>query len=156
MAKLGTRGMQDQGALITLLRALRNMVFGDSDLVVATTTTKIKTTNAFYYMISGQRYTKAGADNIDITTGAGFTNTGASQFCKLRVEIDSSGTVTAKQGGIASAQALAPFPPRSASKATVGWIEIPASFTFGTSNFNDSGVTLVDGDPDLRATELEA
>ena len=155
MGKASRTGI-GQGELINLLRALRNMVFDDADLVVATTTTKIKTTNALYYMISGLRYTKGATDNIDITTGAGFTNTGVGQFCKLRIEIDSAGTVTAKQGGFATAQVLAQHPARSASKATIGYAEIPASFTFGTSNFNDSGVALVDGDPDLAATQLEA
>ena len=41
------------------------------------------------------------------------------------------------------------LPRRSANKVTLGWVEIPNSFTFGTTAFNAGGVTFYDGDPDL-------
>ena len=155
MAKV-TRQGANQADVVKILKALRSRVSGVSGLAVGTTTSRIKTVNAVSYCINGVNYSKAATDNIDITTAAGLVNTAPNQFCKLRVEINSGGTVSAVQGGIAASQAAAPFPTRSSGKATLGYIEIPASFTFGTTAFNVAGVAMVEGDPDLAATELEA
>jgi hypothetical protein len=138
--------------LVQVLRALRSRCFGVPGLVVGTTVTTIKVTNSFAYCINGLLFTKGTADNLDVD--AGFVNTGVGQFCKVRVEINSAGVVSAVQGGMGANQLLASFPSRSASKATLGWIEIPASFIFGTTSF--AGAVFVDGDPDLDTLALEA
>lgn len=151
-AQLAPRGM-NQGALINLLKALRNRCFTLGTLAMGSTTTAIKTTNTLQFAISGVNYSKAAEDNVVVS---GMTNTGAGQFCKVRVEVNSAGTLGFVQGGFAGNQAEARIPTRSASKATVGYIEIPASFTFGTTDMNASGVAFVNGDPDLDATKLEA
>jgi hypothetical protein len=138
--------------LIQILRALRSQCFAKAGLAVGTTVTTIKYTGTLTFGINGVMYTAAAADNQDVD--AGFVNTAAGQFCKIRVEINSAGVVSAVQGGMGANQLLAPFPPRSASKATLGWIEVPASFVFGTTSF--AGAVFVDGDPDLDALALEA
>lgn len=145
---LTTRGW-NWGSLYSLLQALTNRVFQAPALTNGATTWRIKITNAVNFAIGNVLYAKAATDNIDVTTGAGLTNTIAAQFCKLRVEIDSAGTVTVKQGAITAAQALAPIPARTASRATLGYIQVPASFTFGTTGFDAAGVVFTDGDPDL-------
>lgn len=142
---LNKRG-SNWGSIYTLLQALVNRCFDDADLAVATNTTKIKTTDAVEFSIAGKLFEKAATDDVTVS---GMTDSGAGQFSKIRVELNASGTFGFVQGPFAAAQVLAEVPRRSESKCTVGWIEIPASFVFGTSNFNDSGVTLVDGDPDL-------
>jgi hypothetical protein len=145
MSVITQRGMS-HGDLYSFLQALANRVFATAGLAAGTTNTRVKTVNAVDYMIRGKVYSKAGTDPVD-DFDAGFTNTVASQFCKVRLEIDTAGVVTGKQGPIRSAQALAEIPKRSANKATLGWIEIPASFTFGTTSYG--GATFNDGDPDL-------
>lgn len=146
----GTRGVSQAGQL-KIVKALRNAVFSVAGLAVATTNTKLKTANTVQFRINGKNFSKVAEDNITIS---GLTNTGAAETCKVRVEVDVAGTVTFVQGGMASVQALAKFPTRSANKATLGWVEIPASHTFGTTAL--TGYTFVDGDPDLGADVLEA
>jgi len=136
----------NQGDLYNLLQALANACLDNAALAMASTTTKIKTTNAVTFRIAGKLYSKAASDNITVS---GLTNTPAATFRKVRVEINAAGTVSFKEGAVGAAQVLAPLPRRSASKATLGWIEIPASFTYGTTDFNAAGVAFVDGDPDL-------
>lgn len=132
--------------LIPLLQALADRCFGKPLLAVATTTTRVKTTNQVDYAANGALARKAAADPVDDFDGA-FTNTGASQFCKVRVEINAAGTVTGVQGPIAASQAAAVMPRRTPGLATLGWIEIPASFTFGTTSYGSAA--FFDGDPDL-------
>lgn len=139
----------NQGDVFNVLQALVNRVLGNPLLAKATTGTRFKNTNAVYYSIAGILYTLAATDGHGAVTG--LTDTGATQYRKVRIEIDSDGTVSWKEGAAAAAQALAPVPRRSASKATLGWIEIPASFTYGTSEFDASGVAFKQGDPDLGA-----
>ncbi len=141
-------GARDWASTYALLYALVNRCFGKAGLAVATTTTLFKTANQVYYAIADTLYSKAATDNIALSPAP--ANTAAGQVCILRVEIDSAGTVTVKQGPIitgGAAQAIVPR--RTAARATFGWIEIPASFTFGTSLFSAAGVTFHDGDPDL-------
>ena len=65
------------------------------------------------------------------------------------MEINTAGTLSFKEGAPATAQVNALIPRRTASRATVGWIEIPASFTYDTTLFSASGVAFFNGDPDL-------
>lgn len=136
----------NQGDLFNLLQALVNRVFGNPGLVVAGTTTAVKVANAVSFSIAGRLYSKAIEDNIVVS---GLTNTGVGQFRKVRIEINTSGTVSFREGGVGAAQVSAPMPRRSQDKATLGWFEVPASFTWGTSNTNDSGCAFYNGDPDL-------
>jgi len=137
---------QNQGDVFNLLQALVNACLANPALAMASTTTKIKTTNAVTFRIGAKVYTKAATDNITVS---GLTNTAAAQFRKVRVEIDAAGTVSFKEGAVGAAQVLAPLPRRTASLCTLGWIEIPASFTYGTSDFNVAGVAFFNGDSDL-------
>jgi hypothetical protein len=147
MSVIHPRAVRADKDLFNLLQALTNRVFNNPGLAAGTTNTRVKTANAVTYAIGGRLYSKAATDPVDDFDGA-FTNTAAGQFCKVRLEIDASGVVSGSQGVIASAQALAPMPRRSANKATLGWIEIPASFTFGTTSYGTA--TFFNGDPDLH------
>lgn len=132
--------------LYDLLQALVNAAMAKPLLATGTTTTRVKTTNAISFRIGGKVFTKAATDPVD-NFNASLVNTGASQFCKVRIEMDAAGVVTAVQGAIVAAQALAPMPRRTANKVTLGWMEVPASFTFGTTSY--ASVAFFDGDPDL-------
>jgi len=135
-----------QADLVSLLQALTNRMMTRAQVRVASQTDKLQV-STFQHWIGDTYYNKAAADNINVS--AMFTATGASQFKKLRVEIDSAGAVTVKEGATAGAHENAPVPKRTANRCTIGWIQIPASFTPGTTAFNAVGVTIFEGDPDL-------
>lgn len=142
-----TPGGVNQGELVQFLQALRNRGFSDPDLAQASTTTQVKTTNTFQYMVDGILKSKAATDNQTI---AALTATAAGETCRVRVEINAAGTITFKQGPIGAGITTAPV--RSPSKATIGYFDMPASFTPGTSL--TSLVTFYDGDPDLGLVDL--
>lgn len=131
--------------IYNLLQALVTGLLGFPNPRMGTTTTRIQV-SAFDYRIGAQVYTKAAQNNVEVT---GLTNTAAAQFRKVRIQINTAGTLSFSEGAVAAAQVNAPLPRRTASLVTVGWIEIPASFTYGTTAFNAAGVTFFSGDPDL-------
>lgn len=133
--------------LYNLFQALVNTLLGFPNLRAGTTTPRVQVA-AFAYRIGDRVYTKAAEDNVQVT---GLTNTPAAQTRKVRVQINAAGTLSFSEGAAAAAQVLAPIPRRTASLVTVGWIEIPVSFTYGTTAFTASGVVFRDGDPDLGA-----
>lgn len=136
------------GALYSFLQALLNRVLTYPNLRSGTTAANLRY-DATDFCITGQVYTIAASAAAGVAiTG---TNTAAGQFVKVRVEIDSAGAITYAQGPVATAQVLARVPRRTANRATLGWIEIPASFIFGTTSLGASGVTIYNGDPDLAA-----
>lgn len=142
------RGVGNEKDLYNLLQALVNRsAYGNYR--VGTTTTRVRA-DAHGFWIGAQAYTVAAADPVADFDGA-FTNLGAGECCRVRLEIDAAGAITGKQGAITTAIATAPVPRRSASKATVAIIEIAvaAGFTFGTTAYNAAGVTFRQGDPDL-------
>jgi hypothetical protein len=139
----------NDGDVFNVLQALVNRVLGNPLLAAASDATDVKTTNAVYFSIAGVLYTKAATDGLGDMGAYAIIDTGAGEYCKVRVEIDVNGAVSFKRGPVAASQAQAVVPRRTASKATLGWIEIPPSYVFGTSNFTDAGVTLYSGDPDL-------
>lgn len=136
----------DDATRLQVAQALCNRVLGKATLAVATTVTRVQITNQTDFCIAGKVYRKAATDNISV--GA-LTNTAALQGCRIRVEINSAGTVTFGQGPVTQVLALAPVPRRTANLCTLGWIDVPASFTFGTTSFAAAGVVFTDGDPDL-------
>lgn len=64
---------------------------------------------------------------------AGAT-TSAGQFLKVLVESDAAGTLTLTPGVIAASQAAAVLPLGDPTKISLGWIEVPASFTAATTS----------------------
>lgn len=135
----------NQQDLVDLLRALRNIVLGKPSVAAGSVlTTGVQVGTAFDYMIDGGVKTKAA--NTGVAFPAGLTNTAAAQQCKLRMEIDSAGAVTYKQGIIDAIGDK--YPLRTAGLTTVASIDVPASFTFNTSLA--SLLTFTDGDPDLK------
>lgn len=96
----------------------------------ATTTTRFKTSAATNYTINGQNYTKGTTDNIATPNG----NTSAGQFRKDLISIDAAGTITVTAGTVAASQGAAVKPACPANQVELGWIEVPASFTAGTTD----------------------
>lgn len=146
MAQVTKKGV-NQPDLVDFLRALRNRMFNSPGLATGTTTSKLKTVNAtssLNYMIDGKLYVVAAAD--DAITFSGLTNTGAGEKCIVRIEIDAANAFSFVQGPIDARGDK--MPRRTAGKCTVGWIEVPASFTFGTTSCA-SLTSVNNGDPDL-------
>lgn len=135
-----------QEELVRFLQALRNRVLAKPTLAVATTVAQVQVTNSLVdFMIDGTIYRKAAQDNISVGTLTALT---AGQACRIRVEINSAGTVSFVQSKIVTgARGTAPTPLRTASRATLGVIDVAGAFTFGTTTF--AGETFTDGDPDL-------
>lgn len=144
MAGRVTKNGYNQADLVNLLRALRNTVLGKPSAAAGGTLTTGVQNAAFDYMVDGQVKTKA--SNTGVAFPAGLTNTAAGEKCKLRMEIDSAGAVTYKQGKIDAIGDK--YPLRTAARTTVASIDVPASFTFNTTAA--SGLTFTDGDPDLQ------
>jgi hypothetical protein len=134
--------------LYCLLQALVNRVFNNPLLAAATTNTRVKNTNAFTFAVEGVLISKAATDPLD-DFDAAFVNTGAGQVCHVRLEMNAAGALSGIQGPIITATDIAPalVPRRTASKATLGTIQIPASFVFGTTSYGTA--VFVQGDPDL-------
>lgn len=75
---------------------------------------------------------KAAVTGIAVDAGA---TTAAGQFRKVLIQMDSSGTITQKVGAaVTTAQADAIKPTVDTDKVSLGWLELPASFTAGTTN----------------------
>src|SRR3990167_1597234 len=153
MGKISGLGMLQKDAA-AFLKALRNRCFSNPALAVGTTTTRIQIANALSYMIDGVLYSKSAEDDIVIST---LTATAAAQNSRVRVELNTAGTVSFVQGGVRSAAPPATpreAPARTASRCTIGYFDLPASFTPGTSLA--SLLTFVNGDPDLNTDALAA
>lgn len=133
--------------LFNLLQSLAYTLLDFPNLRTGTTATRVRV-DAFAFRIGAQVYSKAAEDNVQVT---GLTNTSATQARKVRVHVNTAGTLSFTEGAPASAQAVALIPRRAENLVTVGWIEIPPSFTYGTTNFSAAGVTIRSGDPDLGA-----
>lgn len=114
-------------ALQGIVNALLFGVWGGGDLGVGGTATKFKL-GATDYRIAGTAYTKAAADNI-----ASPASTSAGQYRKDLISLDAAGTVTVTAGAVAVSQDAAVLPACPADNVPVGWIEVPASFTSGTT-----------------------
>jgi hypothetical protein len=153
------RGL-NQRDVVELLRAMRNRVLGHPGLVQGSTPANLANV-AFDYMIDGQTYTKAAVAAGTVLTGQNLVNTAAGQFCKIRVQVGppttptgTDGAITFSQGGIAGSQEEARIPPRTPSRCTIGLLDIPASFVFGTNTLATAGI-IANGDPDLNVQALD-
>lgn len=135
-----------QDELVKVLQALRNRILAKPTLAIGSTTSQVQVTNSLTdFCIDGVVYRKAAQDNISVGALTALT---AGQACRIRVEINSAGTVSFVQGKIVTgARGTGPTPLRTASRATLGFIDVAGAFTFGTTAF--TGNTFTDGDPDL-------
>lgn len=111
-----------------LANALLNGVFSGGGLTQATNPDKFQVA-ATSYRIAGVNYIKAAADNVATPNG----NTAAGQFRKDLISINATGTITVTAGAVAATQALAVVPDCPANNIPLGWIEVPAGFTAGTT-----------------------
>ena len=108
---------------------LMNQSFGQADVAIASTTTKIKTTSAITFRIAGIPYEYAATDNITITACA---EQAVGTFAKYLVSIVAGGTVTTTKGADATTAVLALLPDLPADSAPVGFFQIN---TDGTTVF---------------------
>lgn len=126
-------------------------------LDVGTTTTKVKTTSTFIYEIAGVVYAYVATDDI----GVPGVNTTGVQYRKVSIQIDAAGTVTFVAGATAASQGAAVHPPVGAGKVEIGWLELPVSFTSGTTVITSGmiqqtvagGVVSAIADTDLETLE---
>lgn len=121
-------------------------------LVVATTTSKLKTANTITYTIDGIFKSKAGTDNIAWTAPATnyviITPVTAGNKCAIALWLDSAGNFTQTQGALTPYSVstdVATPPPNPGSRALVGIAVVTAAtatFTPGTSAFAVAGTTV--------------
>lgn len=104
------------------------------------TSTKFKTTKDFIFQIDGVVYAKAATDDIDQPA----TTTIADEFAKDLISVDDAGSVTVTGGVIAATQGAAVKPAVPAGEVEIGYIEIPASFTPGSTDVT-SGMLFDNG-----------
>lgn len=130
--------------LFAFLKALQNSVFANPNFRPNAAPASYDT-DAFTFRINGRYFSKAAAAAVSIAA-ANHLNTIANQFRKARIEVDSAGAITFKAGAIAASQGAAEMPRRSKDKATIGWMQIDASFTAGTTALTGR---VFNGDPDL-------
>jgi hypothetical protein len=106
------------------------VVISGCDVAVGTTAAKVKVT-AGEVVIAGAIATIALADNQTLAAAA---TTAAGQFRKVLVEVNAAGAVSFKYGAVSTVdQASALLPAGDADKISVGYLEIPASFTADTT-----------------------
>lgn len=93
------------------------------------------------------QYAGTAAAGVSIASGQAIwngqtpTNTAAGQLCIVLIEADASGTLYATQGAIAnSGTPVAPSP--TANRIVLGYLSVPASFTFGTTALTAGGTSL--------------
>ncbi len=125
-------------AMRNVLKGLLNRTFDKPGLGGGATNTRVKIANTFTYCINGKLYTKAGVDNISLTSSVAQA---IGKYCKYLVSLIADGTVALTKGTDATTQALSRIPDLPASSAPVGYVDIFASsatFTFGTDNLSDS------------------
>jgi hypothetical protein len=121
-------------------------------LAIATTTTKIKTTNTWYGKVDGVPITKAGTDNLTLSSaGAPFKVIPASKKCLFLVVVDASLNVKEVQSEIVPATAADPdLPEVPHGYSVLGQFKVQQSaaggFTPGTTGLDDASTTDTYGD----------
>jgi hypothetical protein len=115
--------------------------------------TQMEISAATDYKIAGVFKQKAATQDIATTAGM---NTGASQYRSVLVELDAAGAVSFVISAIAAAAPVA-LPAKTVGKCAIASIQIPASFTSGTTAFATAWVTngVPIGASALTATALD-
>lgn len=162
MAIVRAAGFNDAD-VVNVMRALRNRAWGlgtTPNIAPGTTTSTIKTNNIIVADVDGVRINKAAADPNPAALLAGLGNLTSAQGCVIRIEMGSTGTITAKQGPIVAAGAsdnikTLPVPLRTAALVTIGYLVITGvTFTMNTTAIT-AGMCN-DGDPDLLPNYVSA
>ena len=91
--------------------------------------------------VLAQAIVQASASAANALTGAG---TSASEYRKVLIERNASGTVSIKVGTAAASQDDAELPAGDTDKISIGHIEVPASFTVGTSLITEAMIVQMD------------
>lgn len=124
--------IQDQrvrDALTAMYNHGLNCLLGSPELAPGSDDTDFQV-SAFHYKIGGVAYYKAAADDI-APPGA---STSAGEFRKVLLSINTAGAITATAGTIAASQALAELPDTPSGQLPIAYIELPASFTSGSTS----------------------
>lgn len=95
--------------------------------------------------ILGQAIINFPAVTGQLLTGLGLTNTGAGQTCLVLVEADATQptpVLTLTQSAIVSGGATPVLPALNPGRIVLGYLNVPASFTFGTTALTAGGTSL--------------
>lgn len=137
----------DEAALGPIVKALADrlssQVFNAAGLAIATTTSRIRTTNLTKFMAGGIYGTVAGTDNA-IVLGADC-NMIANQFLVVVVYVDALGALSYKASSAAASLAACKWPSTPVGKAIVGFVTIGSgagTFTGGTTALTGGTVTV--------------
>lgn len=106
-----------------------NHLMGDPVVAPGSDDTKFAV-SAFHYMLAGVAEAKAAADDI----AAPGASTSSGEFRKILLSINAAGTITATAGAVAASQALAELPSTPTGELPIGYLELPASFTSGSTS----------------------
>jgi len=101
-----------------------------ANITNATTNGKAKTTNAIYYQLNQRYFSLSATDNFwDLTS----VTTGASEYRKVVLCVDGSGTASIVQGQVSAAQTTARVPRYIPwTVCPIGVVEIPNSYAGGS------------------------
>lgn len=124
--------IQDQrvrDALTAMYNHSLNCLLGSPELAPGSDDTDFQV-SAFHYKIGGVAYYKAAADDI-APPGASTTS---GQFRKVLLSIDTAGAITATAGAVAASQAAAVLPDTPDGDLPIAYLELPASFTSGSTS----------------------
>lgn len=128
---MNLNGIPDESlrrALAALEHRALNHLTGNPNLAPGGTNTNFQV-SAFTFILAGIARSKGATNNI-APPGA---STDAAQYRKVLVCIDDAGTISTVAGDIAATQAAAELPATPANKLAIGVLELPASFTSGTT-----------------------
>lgn len=125
-----------------------NGCFGNAGFATATTTTKIKTTNAIDFAKDSRFYSKGATDNITMNACAVQS---ALTTCLYLISLSTAGAVTVTKGKEVATDALANgdvslnFPDNPDGLVVIGAMRVATAaattFTCGTTALDASGVT---------------
>jgi hypothetical protein len=120
--------------------------------------TTFSTTAAIVYAINGKAYSKAAVSGgatptTDSITGVAFVPLAANQGCAFLFHVNAAGTIGVAQGGVQALDKSGAFvvPPQFAdvpdTVAPFGYVIVKdgstgGAWTFGTSNWNATGITV--------------
>jgi hypothetical protein len=108
--------------------AMLNCLLYSPVLVQGTDTHEFRC-SAFSYRIGGNVYLKGAEDDI----AQPLTTTTSVQHVKELISINAAGTVALTAGNVAATAEEALLPATPAGSLAIGWLEIPVSFTPGTT-----------------------
>jgi len=121
--------------------AMKNMALSSGGIGIATTTTKVKTSNTITYIINGEFKSKSASDPCWDLTGFNCSN---GKYNKCLLYLDADGNASIGAGIEADAADDVVLPSLPSDKAVVGMVQVhptgTGDFTGGTTDLDDATV----------------